>query len=76
MRQPTMMNRKICMWTLCALFSFTIHTAQASSQGKGQEKIEASVHPETGGITALSISGDERKMNWLLETDGPETKEK
>lgn len=70
MRQPTMMNRKICMWTLCTLFSFTIHVAQASSQGKEQEKIEASVHPETGGITALSISGDERKMNWLLETDG------
>ncbi|MDR0834146.1 MAG: six-hairpin glycosidase [Candidatus Symbiothrix sp.] len=38
------------------------------------QKVNYSLHPQTGAINSLSIEGDTRDMNWMLATDGSQYK--
>ncbi|GHV67320.1 hypothetical protein FACS1894199_12570 [Bacteroidia bacterium] len=38
------------------------------------QKVVYQIQPETGAIRHLSIEGDTRNMNWMLETDGSQYK--
>lgn len=51
------------------LFACMTFAIGACSNTDNHKKIEFAIHPDTGGITHIGISGDTTGMNWIVSPD-------